>query len=166
MESKLERVFIGLGSNLDNPLQQLKSAVKQLAAIPGSCGLKVSRLYRSPPLGPQDQPDYINAVAGLSTHLEPEALLDQLQAIEQAHGRQRDGQHWGARTLDLDLLLYGQRQIKSERLTVPHPGLSERTFVLFPLSDVAESDLIIPKMGTLQQLQSAIDDMNLEIVEA
>ena len=163
--SKLERVFIGLGSNLDDPQQQLTSAIRQLAKIPDSCDLKVSRRYRSRPLGPQDQPDYINAVVKLSTSLEPEALLDQLQGIEQAHGRRRDGERWGARTLDLDLLLYGQRQITSERLTVPHPGLPERAFVLCPLSDIAESDLRIPGLGTLQQLLSATDDNDLEIID-
>lgn len=158
------RVFIGLGSNLGEPQEQIASAVQQLAKIPESCDLKVSRLYRSRPLGPQDQPDYINAVAQLTTQLEAEALLDQLQAIEQAHGRRRGGERWGARILDLDLLLYADQIINSERLIVPHPGLSERAFVLIPLADLAEADLTIPGLGKLQPLLSHIDEDGLERV--
>ncbi|MCF6282850.1 MAG: 2-amino-4-hydroxy-6-hydroxymethyldihydropteridine diphosphokinase [Candidatus Polarisedimenticolaceae bacterium] len=156
------RVFIGLGSNLEAPRQQLTRAIEQLAELAESGHLKVSSFYRSRPLGPQNQPDYINAVAGLTTQLSPEILLDRLQAIEQAHGRRRDGPRWGARTLDLDLLLYADRIICSERLTVPHPGLPERAFVLIPLADIAEADLMIPGIGTLQQLLSAVDGDDLE----
>jgi len=158
------RVFIGLGSNLEGPQQQLTSAVKQLAKIPKSDGLKVSAYYRSRPLGPQDQPDYINAVAMLTTQLGAEALLDAMQAIEQSHGRRRDGERWGARTLDLDLLLYADDVINSGRLIVPHPSLPERAFVLVPLADIAEPDLTIPGFGTLQQLLAQIDEKAVERV--
>ncbi len=152
------RVFIGLGSNLGKPLQQLTSATKALAELPESADLKVSSFYRSAPLGPQDQPDYINAVAQLTTRLDAEVLLTQLQTIEQLHGRKRDGARWGARTLDLDLLLYANSIIDSERLTVPHPGLAERAFVLVPLADIAEPGLTIPGLGTLRQLLANIDE--------
>lgn len=128
--------YIGLGSNLAEPLAQVESAARELAALPGCELLALSPRYRSAPMGPADQPDYINAVAALATQLEPLALLDALQAIEQQHGRQRLV-HWGARTLDLDLLLYGQQQIDHPRLRVPHPGLLERAFVLVPLADIA-----------------------------
>ncbi len=156
------RVFIGLGSNLEEPRKQIASAIQQLAKIPESCDLKASPLYRSRPLGPQDQPDYINAVVQLTTQLEAEALLDQLQAIELAHGRRRGGERWGARTLDLDLLLYADHIIASERLIVPHPGLPERAFVLIPLADLAEPDLIVPGQGKLQSLLSHIDEEGME----
>jgi 2-amino-4-hydroxy-6-hydroxymethyldihydropteridine diphosphokinase len=152
------RVFIGLGSNLGEPLQQLASATKALAELPESADLKVSSFYRSAPLGPQGQPNYINAVAQLTTRLDADVLLTQLQAIEQLHGRKRDGERWGARTLDLDLLLYANSVINSERLTVPHPGLAERAFVLIPLADIAEPGLTIPGFGTLRQLLANIDE--------
>ena len=128
--------YIGLGANLDQPLAQVEGAARQLAALPDSQLLALSPRYASAPMGPQDQPDYVNAVAALATRLSPLALLDALQAIEQAHGRQRLVR-WGARTLDLDLLLYGDQLINEPRLTVPHPGMLERAFVLVPLLDVA-----------------------------
>jgi 2-amino-4-hydroxy-6-hydroxymethyldihydropteridine diphosphokinase len=128
--------YIGLGSNLDDPLNQIEQAALELAALPGCQLLALSPRYRSAPMGPADQPDYINAVAALATQLEPLALLDALQAIEQQHGRQRL-LRWGARTLDLDLLLYGEQTIDHPRLMVPHPGMLERAFVLVPLADIA-----------------------------
>ncbi|HEY0719807.1 MAG TPA: 2-amino-4-hydroxy-6-hydroxymethyldihydropteridine diphosphokinase [Gammaproteobacteria bacterium] len=131
------RAYIGLGSNLDDPLSQVKSALAELAYLPRSRLHAASPLYRTPPLGPAGQPDYINAVAALDTELAPLALLDELQRIEQHHGRVRGPLRWGPRTLDLDLLLYGDAVISSERLTVPHPGLRERPFVIFPLRAIA-----------------------------
>jgi len=140
--------YIGLGSNLDDPEVQIKIALQQLADA-GRL-LQASSLYRSPPMGPQDQPDYINAVARLRTTLSADKLLTVLQAIEQQHARVR-GRHWGPRTLDLDLLLYDQERIDSARLTVPHPGLSRRSFVLYPLAEIAP-ELVIPGQGALQTL--------------
>ena len=128
--------YIGLGANLGQPLAQVEAAAQELATLPGCQLLALSPRYASAPMGPQDQPDYVNAVAALATSLSPLALLDALQAIEQAHGRQRLVR-WGARTLDLDLLLYGEQLINEPRLTVPHPGMLERSFVLVPLLDVA-----------------------------
>ena len=121
--------YIGLGSNLGDSVQILKEAVVKLATL-GQ--VRVSQLYQSPPMGPQDQPHYVNAVVELVTDLAPLALLDHLQQFEQDAGRVRLRQ-WGERTLDLDLLLYGQEQIQTERLTVPHVGIFERDFVLIPL---------------------------------
>lgn len=131
----MTQAYIGLGSNLDNPLAQVKQALAELAQLPQTRLLAQSRLYRSAPVGPA-QPDYINAVALLDTQLLPLALLDQLQALEQAHHRVRL-EHWGPRTLDLDILLYGDQQIASERLTLPHPFMTQRGFVLYPLADIA-----------------------------
>lgn len=138
--------YIGLGSNLGDSPQILAEAVQKLAAL-GQ--VKVSKLYQSLPMGPQDQPSYHNAVVQLHTDLEPLALLDQLQKIEQDAGRVRL-RHWGERTLDLDLLLYGQQEIQNERLTVPHVGILERDFVVIPLLDI-DADLHI-KQQPLKEL--------------
>ncbi|WP_421868903.1 2-amino-4-hydroxy-6-hydroxymethyldihydropteridine diphosphokinase [Motiliproteus sp.] len=127
--------YIGLGSNLEDPLKQVQQALQELAELPHCSNLAHSRLYRSDPVGPAGQPDYINAVARLETRLQPLDLLDQLQALEQQHRRVRL-QHWGPRTLDLDILLYGDRQIDLPRLQVPHPHMSDRNFVLYPLQEL------------------------------
>ena len=127
--------YIGLGSNLGDSRQILLEAVQKLATL-GS--VKTSRLYQSPPMGPQDQPNYLNAVVQLETDLAPLLLLDELQRFEQESGRVRL-RRWGERTLDLDLLVYGQEHIQNERLTVPHAGLFERDFVVIPLLDLDEN---------------------------
>lgn len=127
--------YIGLGSNLGDSRQILLEAVQKLATL-GS--VKTSKLYQSPPMGPQDQPNYLNAVVQLETDLAPLVLLDELQRFEQESGRVRL-RHWGERTLDLDLLVYGQEHIQNERLTVPHAGLFERDFVVIPLLDLDEN---------------------------
>ncbi len=127
-------VIVALGSNLDQPKQQILRALEALGALQHSDVVAVSSLYGSEPVGPE-QPDYVNAVAHLRTSLGPHTLLDALQAIERAHQRVR-GVHWGARTLDLDIALFGQRTLKDERLTVPHAYLAERPFVLLPLAEL------------------------------
>jgi len=144
------RVFIGLGSNLADPVEQVTTAVKALQLLPDTNVIKSSSLYASPPMGPQDQPDYTNAVVELDTSLSAHDLLDQLQAIELQHGRERK-RHWGERTLDLDLLIYGDKIIEDERLQVPHPGIPVRSFVLYPLHEIAP-ELTIPDMGAIEQL--------------
>ncbi len=146
----MTRVHVGLGSNLDDPRRQLESAFEALATLPESVLVARSSLYRSAPMGPADQPDYLNAVAELDTQLAPLALLDALQDIEQAQRRVRS-RRWGPRTLDLDLLLYGDRQIDLPRLQVPHPGLHQRCFVLLPLLEVA-GDIEIPRRGRVSAL--------------
>lgn len=150
----MNKVFIGLGSNLNDPLLQLKKAIEHLTKIETLDVKNISGFYSSPPMGPQDQPDYINAVVEISTNLTAEQLLDVLQQIENEQGRVRT-QRWGARTLDLDLLLYGNEVINSERLTVPHLGMSERNFVLYPLSDLVDADFEIPNSGNIQTLLAA-----------
>ena len=124
--------YIGLGSNLGDSKVILTEAVHKLASLGD---VKISKLYQSPPTGPQDQPNYLNAVVQLSTNLAPLALLDELQRFEQESGRVRL-RHWGERTLDLDLLIYAEEKIQHERLTVPHVGVMERDFVLIPLLDL------------------------------
>jgi 2-amino-4-hydroxy-6-hydroxymethyldihydropteridine diphosphokinase len=144
--------YVGLGSNLGDPQRQVCEALRALRRIRDTAVESVSSLYRSPPMGPPDQPDYINAVASLATGLTPLELLDALQAIEQHHGRTRVGERWGPRTLDLDLLLYGDGRVSDPRLQVPHPGLHERAFVLYPLREIAPGELVIPDRGQLDQL--------------
>ena len=161
----LVKAYIGIGSNLQQPIEQVRQALRNLADVPDSRLVSHSPLYRSTPLGPADQPDYINAVAVLATTLAPLDLLDALQALEQRQGRVRGKERWGARTLDLDILLYGEQQIVNDRLTVPHPGLGERNFVLYPLYDVAGDDLYIPGLGLLGQLIHACPRQGLELLE-
>ncbi|KPJ95808.1 MAG: 2-amino-4-hydroxy-6-hydroxymethyldihydropteridine pyrophosphokinase [Gammaproteobacteria bacterium SG8_11] len=143
--------YIGLGSNLDNPARQVTSAIKELNQLPQSQLIHASSLYQSKPMGPQDQPDYVNAVATIDTKLNPEALLQQLLSMEKRHGRVRGSQRWTARTLDLDILLYGQEVITSQNLTIPHPGIAERNFVLYPLHEIAPQ-LVIPQLGHIESL--------------
>ncbi len=151
--------YVGLGSNLEGPREQLERAFDELERLPGTRLAGRSPLYRSPPMGPQDQPDYVNAVAVLETALAPHRLLAALQAIEAAHGRRRE-RRWGPRTLDLDLLLYGDRVIDTPDLAVPHPGLAQRAFVLRPLLDVAP-DLVVPGLGPVERLLAECGDGGL-----
>ena len=144
------RCYIGLGSNLDAPREQVSRALQELATLPQSRLLAHSSLYRSDPMGPPDQPDYINAVALLESTLDADSLLTQLQTLERLHQRVRAG-HWGPRTLDLDLLLYGDQKIRSERLSVPHPGMRERNFVLWPLAELSPG-LQLPDGSRLAEL--------------
>lgn len=165
------KTFVGLGSNLGDPETQILAALEELNSLPSTRLLAHSRLYGSRPLVPEKkdgmegadhqasgQPDYINAVAELETGLDPESLLDHLQQIEINHRRQRRAK-WAARTLDLDILLYGQQQIRTDRLTVPHPEISRRAFVLLPLAELA-SDLGVPGQGRIGSLadQCAVSD--------
>ena len=144
------RAYIGLGSNLADPIEQVKMAINNLQSLSDSQLVTWSSLYASPPMGPQDQPDYINAVAERETALTAHQLLDALQAIEQQQGRIRK-RHWGERTLDLDVLIYGQNEIDDARLQIPHPGIALRAFVLYPLAEIAP-DLKIPNVGKIEQL--------------
>lgn len=144
------RVFVALGANLDGPVAQLDRACEALLSLAAPGSFRVSPYYRSRPMGDVVQPDYVNAVACFDTELEPLALLDALQAIEASQGRERLIR-WGARTLDLDLLLYGDSLIQTERLTVPHYGMKQRSFVLLPLYDLAPT-LILPCGSALESL--------------
>ena len=128
--------YVGLGSNLDNPAEQVERGFDLLRAVPEVRLLSRSSLYRSGPIGPVDQPDYVNAVAKISTSLDARELLQALKRIERVRGRKR-GVRWGPRVLDLDLLVYGDEQIDELHLKVPHPGIAERNFVLLPLLEIA-----------------------------
>ena len=153
--------YVGLGSNLDDPARQLNTALEELRQLPDSTMTGVSSLYTSPPMGPSDQPDYVNAVCALETRLGAEGLLDHLQQIEQCHQRIRTI-HWGPRTLDLDLLLYGDQSIRSPRLQVPHPGIAERAFVLLPLAELVGEGFVVPGKGAVGELLAGVDCQGLE----
>ncbi|CAA0078703.1 2-amino-4-hydroxy-6-hydroxymethyldihydropteridinepyrophosphokinase [BD1-7 clade bacterium] len=150
--------YIGLGSNLNNPLAQVNQAVDDISAL-GTISAQ-SSWYRSKPVGPQDQPDFINGVVALQTLLEPLPLLDALQSIEQAHHRIRE-KHWGPRTLDLDILLYNDACIDDPRLSIPHPWMTERAFVLIPLAEIA-SRLTMPNGHAISELALNTDASGLE----
>ena len=159
-DERVTTAFIGIGSNLDNPFLQVQTALRELAEIPKTALTRSSSLYRTPPMGPPDQPDYINAVAALTTTLSPTELLDALQALEARHGRVRTI-HWGPRTLDLDLLLYGNETVHTARLTVPHPGIAQRAFVVLPLAEIAPA-LEIQGLGALSMLRAALQATPIE----
>lgn len=145
------RVFIGLGSNLQQPIDQIQQGLQGLSRLSNTRLVAHSHLYRSAPLGPSNQPDYVNAVAALDTALSAFQLLHLLHDIEHRQGRTRDGTRWGPRTLDLDILLFGEECINQPHLQVPHPGLHERNFVLYPLHEIAP-ELVIPGRGALAEL--------------
>jgi 2-amino-4-hydroxy-6-hydroxymethyldihydropteridine diphosphokinase len=153
--------FVSLGANLGAPEATLNSAVHALRQLPGTQLLAVSSLYSSTAVGPAGQPDYLNAVAHLTTTLTPHALLSALQNIEAAHGRVRKVR-WGARTLDLDVLLYGQDVITTASLVVPHAELRNRNFVVIPLLEV-QPDLILPEGESLSSLPAAQNHHGLVI---
>lgn len=154
--------YIGLGSNLADPARQIQLAVDAIASIPESKISTVSSLYFSRPMGPPDQPDYMNAVLALETNLAPLALLDHLQAIENKAGRVRKDNRWGPRILDLDILLFDNQVINNERLTVPHYGMKEREFVLLPLAEISDS-LLLPCGESVKLLSAQIDNNGLKI---
>ena len=152
--------YVGLGSNLDGPQRQVARALGELDAIPATRVLKRSSLYRSAPVGYLAQPEFVNAVAALDTSLDPEALLGELQAIEDRHERRR-GFPDAPRTLDLDLLLYGDVERRTARLELPHPRMHERAFVLKPLLEL-EPDIAIPGRGRAQHLLAACAGQRVE----
>jgi 2-amino-4-hydroxy-6-hydroxymethyldihydropteridine diphosphokinase len=147
--------YIGLGSNIGEPREQVLSALDQMAGLPRCRLVARSPLYATTPVGPIPQPDYINAAAALATTLTPGELLAVLQQVERHHGRVRDGTRWGPRTLDLDLLVYGQRRLQQPDLQLPHPEMHRRAFVLVPLAQIAPEGLEIPGLGRLTDLLAA-----------
>lgn len=160
----MTRCYIGLGSNQADPQAQVTAACAALARIPLTQVAACSSLYRSAPMGPQDQPSYINAVVALDTQLTAEQLLDGLQQIEQQQGRVRKAERWGPRTLDLDILLFGDQQISSERLQVPHYHMHARAFVLYPLAEL-QPELHMPDGTPLQQLLNACPRGDLQTLK-
>ena len=152
--------FVALGANLENPLLQVTQALSELDAIEGTHVLAASSLYRTAPVGYANQPDFVNAVAKLETGLSPRALLDALHVIENRHARQRSTRN-APRTLDLDLLLYGMLVMREEDLTLPHPRMHERAFVLMPLAEIAP-DVAVPGRGRASQLLGQVDRSGVE----
>jgi len=158
------RAYIGLGGNLGDVPRVLREAAARLAALHDTSGMRLSSLYRTPAWGRTDQPDFVNAVAALDTTLAPMDLLDALLAIELEFGRRRTdgtGDHWGPRTLDLDLLLYGDAVITLPGLTVPHPRLHQRAFALVPLLEL-DADIAIPKRGPAADALADVDRAGIE----
>lgn len=154
--SSVVSAYIALGANLGDAQATLHAVISELARLPKSRLIAQSSLYSSPPFGPNaDGPDYINAVVTIETRLSPHELLDQLQAIEHAHGRERHYQN-APRTLDLDIVLYGHEQIWDERLTIPHPRMHERAFVLLPLTEIKPDLMWHNAQGQLQVLQKLL----------
>lgn len=154
--------YIGIGSNLQDPLSQCRKSIAALTNPLTTTVYKVSSYYQSEPLGPADQPRYINLVAQLGTTLKPLELLDFLQAIEHSQGRVR-GRRWGERTLDLDLLLYADKQINCARLSVPHPGITQRSFVLLPLLEI-DPKIHIPGLGAAADFAQSVNTLDIKRV--
>ncbi len=158
-------VYIGIGANLQGPAERVAGAIHDLDTLPHSRLEAASRRYIGPPMGPPDQPDYVNAVARLATALAPCDLLDELQRLEHASGRRREqGERWGPRPLDLDILLYGDRILTDDRLTVPHPGLHLRPFVYVPLLEIAPA-VVVPGRGPLEALVGDVEDHGLTALD-
>ena len=151
----LEDAYIGLGANLDQPAVQVRAAVEALAMLPGTRLAAVSSLYSNPAVGYVDQPDFVNAVAKIETALAPRVLLDHLLEIEQRFGRTRDFQN-APRTLDLDIVVYGSQVVDEPGLTIPHPRMHERAFVLVPLAEI-EPNLVVPGRGPVRGLVQGVD---------
>ncbi len=155
--------YVGLGSNLEDPEHQINRAFDQLDGIECTCLVARSSLYRSAPFGPVAQPDFINAVACLRSTLAPEALLNELHHIERSSGRKR-GIRWGPRTLDLDLLAFGDQKIDQQGITLPHPGIAARNFVLLPLIEIAPK-LVIPGLGCVSDLAFERDEPQISRID-
>ena len=163
MAVRWKPAYIALGSNLEDPERQVRTAFDALAGLPGTRLVLHSRLYASAPIGPVDQPDYVNAVAGLVTRQAAPELLESLQRIEAQQNRVR-GPKWGPRTLDLDLLLFGREVSDDPALTLPHPGLHRRNFVLYPLADIAPT-LVVPGHGRVSDMAEACGTDGLRLFE-
>lgn len=155
------KAWLGLGSNLQQPVKQLKEALKRLGDTDKLEVLRVSSFYRTPPWGDEQQDDFINAVAEIETSLDPVPLLRVLQSIEDTMGRQREERHWGPRKIDLDLLLYAEQQYRSAELVVPHPRMFERAFVLVPICEL-EAELQIPGYGAAEKLLQKLNCSGIE----
>lgn len=155
-------VYIGLGSNLDNPLNQIRKALESIDLHADIQIKAISSFYGNPPMGPTDQPNFVNAVAKLATTMPALDLLNFLQGIERKQNRVKK-MHWGPRTIDLDILLYGVEMINLPNLMIPHPGLTQRPFVVWPLLEIAP-DLILPNLIPLKQIAKNLDNNLLTLV--
>jgi 2-amino-4-hydroxy-6-hydroxymethyldihydropteridine diphosphokinase len=153
--------YVGVGSNLSNPEQQVRRALAALAGLPETKCIAVSPLYKTRPFGEVVQPSFVNAVAGLLTRRTPEDLLADLRALERSLGREPPRERWGPRVIDLDLLVVGREVRAGETLTLPHPGIAERDFVLYPLADVAP-ELEVPGLARVSQLRARVTNRGIE----
>lgn len=149
--------YVGLGSNLGDPAARLRAALDAIAALPGVTALVASPFYRTAPFGPVEQPDFVNAVAGLLTTQGPEELHAALRGLEQRLGRSPPRERWGPREIDLDLLVHGDARRDGAALSLPHPGIPQRDFVLYPLRDIAP-DLVVPGAGRVRELAARVED--------
>lgn len=156
--------YVALGSNLDDPRRQVERAFDALAGLPDIRLVLRSQLYRSRPMGPVAQPDFVNAVAGLLTQLDAVTLLRELKALESRLGRAAPVVRWGPRVIDLDLLVHGTTRLQHESIQVPHPGIAERAFVVAPLNDVSPW-LEVPGVGRVSALLRGLDTGGLERIE-
>jgi 2-amino-4-hydroxy-6-hydroxymethyldihydropteridine diphosphokinase len=163
-KSRRARVYVGLGSNLNNPIAQLRTAKSALSMLPRTRLESCSSFYRTAPVGCTEQPDFFNAVCRLSTELDAATLVEHLLAIEVQQGRVERKQKWGPRILDLDLLLYDQFVMSTPGLTVPHPRLHERAFVLYPLLEL-DRDLVVPGQGAVTELLVACREQRIEKID-
>ncbi len=157
--------YVGLGSNLSDPRRQLETAFEALAAIAGTRLVLRSRLWRSQPMGPQDQPEFVNAAAGLLTTSTPRELLAELQAIEHRMGKTGPEVRWGPRLIDLDLLVFGATSVDEPGLQLPHPGLHQRNFVLYPLAEIA-AELWVPGLARVRALRERVSGEGIERLAA
>jgi 2-amino-4-hydroxy-6-hydroxymethyldihydropteridine diphosphokinase len=157
---KLNEVYIALGSNLDDPAANVRAGFEALAMLPDTRLAAVSSLYANPPVGYADQPDFVNAVARIETGLAPQALLDALLEVERRFGRVRDFPN-APRTLDLDIVLYGSEVITQPDLTIPHPRMHERAFVLVPLAEIAPN-VVVPGRGPVSVLAQHVESNRIE----
>lgn len=157
--------YVGIGSNLNDPLMQVQAGIEALAGLPGTRLKRRSSLFRSAPLGVTEQADFVNAVCQLATDLDPHELLRRLLAIEAQYGRVREREKWGPRTLDLDLLLYDDLTLVTPTLVLPHPRLHERAFVLYPLAEI-DPALMVPGRGRVSELLAACVDQRVQRLDS
>ena len=157
--------YVGLGSNLNDPESQVREAAARLARLPDTHLIALSPLYASAPFGKTDQPDFVNAVAGLLTRLDAPALHAALLSIEGALGRPQERERWGPRVIDLDLLSYGRERRGEGPLLLPHPGIVERNFVLYPLSDIAP-EMDLPGLGRVAELKGRVAPLGLSVLHS
>lgn len=155
------KVFVALGSNLGDREGHLLQGAEDIAEVAECTELLMSSIYETAPMGPQDQPDYLNAVCSFQCELEPRVLLAELKLIERQHGRIQSTERWRARPLDLDILLFAEQRISSAELTVPHPGIAQRSFVLWPLAELAP-ELVVPEHGAVQQLMQQCQPLGIK----
>ena len=155
MTAVWQPAYIGLGSNLSDPAAQVRQALRRFADLPRTLRVAISPLYGSRPMGPVTQPDFVNAVAGLLTQLTPLELLRELRTLEAESGRPVVHEHWGPRVIDLDILVFGREQSSGTELVLPHPGVVERNFVLYPRADIAP-DLEVPGCGPVRELLARV----------